>query len=287
MEVRAVSIEMSFVMSTAVRPRGRLPRTSQLTRRPPRGATAPDRARGCTDSSRRAIRPPPTRDPGRHRRTGPSAPARRARKACPVRGVDAASSVAGRTQPLLRYRSPRPRRLSRRARCRATQTPRDAGEAGGSGDTDPFRLHLQPDRPAELRRSCAKRTRDPPARPTGPRRTFVAGRDCPLARTSPSRSPSAGSRYLGVRRSPPRRGNGSTGAGPVEPLFREHPFSQSVSGAGGNRTRVLERRTRSSPGAVRDVAFLGPGAPTNRSPTGSVTIKSRSTSVTRVERQVS
>lgn len=36
-----------------------------------------------------------------------------------------------------------------------------------------------------------------------------------------------------------------------------------VSGAGGNRTRVLQRRSRSSPGAVRECAFLGPGAGTD------------------------
>jgi hypothetical protein len=58
-------------------------------------------------------------------------------------------------------------------------------------------------------------------------------------------------------------------------------------GAGGNRTRVLWRRTRSSPGAVRDVAFLSPGTPTNRLPTGSVRMKSRSTLLTGVDQQVS
>ena len=43
------------------------------------------------------------------------------------------------------------------------------------------------------------------------------------------------------------------------PMCRTH----RDRGAGGNRTRVLERRTRSSPGAVREVAFLGPGAGTD------------------------
>ena len=60
-----------------------------------------------------------------------------------------------------------------------------------------------------------------------------------------------------------------------------------AGGAGGNRTRVLERRSRSSPGAVRAVAFLGPGAPTDRSPTGSATKVSRSALVARAGRQAS
>ena len=62
---------------------------------------------------------------------------------------------------------------------------------------------------------------------------------------------------------------------------------QSVSGAAGNRTPVLERRSRSSPGAVSVVAFLGPGARTDTSPTGPVTKKSRSILVTGIDQQVS
>ena len=57
-------------------------------------------------------------------------------------------------------------------------------------------------------------------------------------------------------------------------------------GAAGNRTPVLERRTRSSPGAVSDVAFLGPGARTDTSPTGPVRIESRSPLLTESDQQV-
>ena len=58
-------------------------------------------------------------------------------------------------------------------------------------------------------------------------------------------------------------------------------------GAAGNRTPVLERRSRSSPGAVSDVAFLGPGARTDTSPTGPVRIESRSPLLTESDQQVS
>jgi hypothetical protein len=77
-------------------------------------------------------------------------------------------------------------------------------------------------------------------------------------------------------------GTGSSRSGTDPSQAREPPRRTSerlsikrvgllVGGAGGNRTRVLERRTRSSPGAVRGVAFLGPGARTDTSPTGPVT----------------
>ena len=57
-------------------------------------------------------------------------------------------------------------------------------------------------------------------------------------------------------------------------------------GAGGNRTRVLERRSRSSPGAVSVVAFLGPGARTDTSPTGPARMKSRSLLLAGSDQQV-
>ena len=71
-------------------------------------------------------------------------------------------------------------------------------------------------------------------------------------------------------------GLGPRGLEPVSPPARR--FCETFAlilrrprgGAGGNRTRVLERRSRSSPGAVGVVAFLGPGARTDTSPTGPV-----------------
>ncbi len=91
-----------------------------------------------------------------------------------------------------------------------------------------------------------------------------------------------------------RGGSGSRGLEPTFPsarlvprdLRRSAKTSWLVGGAGGNRTRVLWRRTRSSPGAVRDSDFLGPGTPTNSVPTGPVRIKSRSTLLTGGDQQV-
>ncbi len=68
----------------------------------------------------------------------------------------------------------------------------------------------------------------------------------------------------------------------ASPQFLRRP----LSGAAGNRTPVLERRSRSSPGAVSDDAFLSPGAGTDTSPTGSVRKKSRSPLLTGDEQQV-
>lgn len=61
----------------------------------------------------------------------------------------------------------------------------------------------------------------------------------------------------------------------------------SPGGAAGNRTPVLERSVRSSPGAVCAVAFLGPAARTDTSATGSVRKESRSPLLTGGEQQVS
>ena len=70
-----------------------------------------------------------------------------------------------------------------------------------------------------------------------------------------------------------------------------HPHLKNTSlllnAPAGNRTPVLERRSRSSPGAVSDVAFLGPGARTDTSPTGPVRIESRSPLLTESDQQVS
>jgi hypothetical protein len=45
---------------------------------------------------------------------------------------------------------------------------------------------------------------------------------------------------------------------PCAPSPSTTAVASRCGGAGGNRTRVLERRTRSSPGAVRDVVFSAP-----------------------------
>jgi len=44
----------------------------------------------------------------------------------------------------------------------------------------------------------------------------------------------------------------------VPGIFRCRASRGDRGGAGGNRTRVLERRTRSSPGAVNDGGFSAP-----------------------------
>ncbi len=70
--------------------------------------------------------------------------------------------------------------------------------------------------------------------------------------------------------------------GPVCPVSPE----RSQGGAAGNRTPVLERRSRSSPGAVRDGVFSAPVLATDTSPTGSVRMKSRPSLLTRCGQQV-
>ena len=123
----------------------------------------------------------------------------------------------------------------------------------------------------------------PPAAPaycgSGATRAAAAGPGSPSRRFPASSAPLPRRGTADSARSTCSRGPGQAHRAWPGPLF--------ACGAGGNRTRVLERRTRSSPGAVRDVAFLGPGARTDTSPTGSVTGKSRSSSVTWNEQQVS
>ena len=60
---------------------------------------------------------------------------------------------------------------------------------------------------------------------------------------------------------------------PIDALFGMTAFEYGtlVGGGGGNRTRVLRHITRASPGASC-FAFLSPGGPAGRPPTGSVAV---------------
>src|SRR3546814_19923686 len=108
-------------------------------------------------------------------------------------------------------------------------------------------------------------------RPPKSTRTVTLVPDTPLFRSGQRRG----------KHEPPLRVTGAA-ARRKRAVRRGRPGS---GGAAGNRTRVLERRTRSSPGAVSDVAFLGPGARTDTSPTGSVRKKSRAILLTGIDQQ--
>src|ERR1700728_1085687 len=57
------------------------------------------------------------------------------------------------------------------------------------------------------------------------------------------------------------------------PRLSGRGFEQDASGGGGgNRTRVLQYLTRASPSASCN-AFLGPGSPAGKLPTGSVAVR--------------